>query len=128
MTNEFLNKMAVVCDQKMLLLIYIHQSLYNFIFTLALDALGKFAEYDKKLTDMDLSDVALTENGHLKVVECLIKHGASVNATGSDGWSALHGASENGCLEIVKYLLKNDANVNAKDSRDITPLHRYGFT
>lgn len=62
-------------------------------------------------------------NGHVNVVELLIRNGADVNAKDDSGLTPLHLASGGGYEEIVKLLSNSRADVNAKDSKDVAPLH-----
>ncbi len=66
--------------------------------------------------------VNAVENGNLKIVDFLIKHGANVDAQGNV-LNALGCASWNGHKEIVELLIKNGADVNFKDGGGFTPLH-----
>lgn len=49
-------------------------------------------------------------NGHLEVVDYLLKHGAEVNATTENGSSALFFAARFGHIEVIRLLLKNQAD------------------
>jgi ankyrin repeat protein len=61
-------------------------------------------------------------NGHLSVVQVLLKHGVEVNARNEDSWSALAVAAQKGCLQITKLLLAAHAEVDAVTDRGYTPL------
>jgi tetratricopeptide (TPR) repeat protein len=61
-------------------------------------------------------------NGHTKLVDLLISHGARVNTAKADGWTPLHVAVFFGHIEIVKLLLSKDANINARTNDGATPL------
>jgi hypothetical protein len=54
------------------------------------------------------------QNGHLAVVEKLIEHKATVNASSTDGWTALMLAAENGHLAVVEELIEHKADLNAE--------------
>lgn len=60
-------------------------------------------------------------NDQVKMTEQLIKNGAHVNYTFSQG-SAIHGAAFKGHLEIVKLLANNGAAVDEPDQNKSTPL------
>lgn len=51
--------------------------------------------------------------GNTANVSCLLKNGADVNASDSDGHTALTSAAARGNTEIVKLLVEKGANVNA---------------
>src|SRR5262245_33884249 len=56
------------------------------------------------------------------VVRSLLKQGANVNATETDGTTALHWASYRDDLESADLLLRAGANVNARNDLGATPL------
>ena len=60
--------------------------------------------------------------GRAEAAKFLIEKGANVNASSSDGATALHGAAFFCHAEIVKLLLDKGAKVNAKNIRGETPL------
>jgi len=62
-------------------------------------------------------------NGHLPVVEALVKAGARVNLPDDQGCTPLHVASRNGNSDIVKFLLQKRADIDAHDALGFTPLH-----
>jgi ankyrin repeat protein len=49
-------------------------------------------------------------NGHLEVVDYLLKHGALIDATTENGSTALFFAARFGHIEVIKLLLKNKAD------------------
>jgi ankyrin repeat protein len=55
-------------------------------------------------------------SGHADVVELLLKHGAYVNATSSNGSTPLHYAAYNGHANVVKLLLESCADPSAKNN------------
>jgi ankyrin repeat protein len=61
-------------------------------------------------------------NGHLSVVQVLLKHGVEVNTVNEDCWSALAVAAQKGCLQITKLLLAVHAEVDTVTDRGYTPL------
>lgn len=50
------------------------------------------------------------KKNRIKVVELLLKHGASISATTESGLTPLHVASFMGCMNIVIYLLQHEAS------------------
>ncbi|HYW80623.1 MAG TPA: ankyrin repeat domain-containing protein [Thermoguttaceae bacterium] len=63
-----------------------------------------------------------TKQGFPEVIATLIQAGADVNATHSQGGSALSIASYNGHTKAVELLLRSGANVNVRDRAGWTPL------
>jgi len=61
--------------------------------------------------------------GFLPTIECLVEKGAELEATNSDGNTALHLTSRKGWLTSVKYLLQKGANLEAKNEAGDTALH-----
>ncbi|KAL6841834.1 hypothetical protein ACP4OV_028346 [Aristida adscensionis] len=61
-------------------------------------------------------------NGHLTVVEYLIKNGANVNATNLEKNTPLHWACLNGHIEVIKALISAGASVSALNSHEKTPM------
>ena len=67
---------------------------------------------------------AASRMNHLNVVQCLLRHGADVNAPGLRGRTPLLFASYWGCIEVAKWLIEHGADVNARDEVDHeTSLH-----
>ncbi|KAL8990128.1 MAG: hypothetical protein Q9169_008204, partial [Polycauliona sp. 2 TL-2023] len=60
---------------------------------------------------------------HSSIAKSLIGHGASINAPGPDGRSALHLAIAAPYQNLAMLLIQHKANVNARDKRSRTPLH-----
>ena len=70
-----------------------------------------------KNTDIDTHENALlvaSRQGHYKIVELLLSHGADVNAQGGPYGNALQAASYKGHKTTVKLLLSHGADVNAQ--------------
>ena len=67
-------------------------------------------------------DIAISE-GHISIVELLIKHKADINITDYAGRTALFLAIEKGQAKIVELLLNNSAQVNAKNKHNKTALY-----
>ncbi|MBZ5600561.1 MAG: ankyrin repeat domain-containing protein [Acidobacteriia bacterium] len=67
-------------------------------------------------------------DGNLEGVKAALAQGASVNAKGRGGFSALLAASRNGSLEVVRYLVEHGAEVDERNNaRDKTPLLAAAF-
>ena len=64
-------------------------------------------------------------NGHFAIVECLLKHGADVNAKEKENYTPLHIAclERHGHIDIVECLLKYGADIHSKNISSSTPLH-----
>lgn len=54
-----------------------------------------------------------TSPSRLETARILLKNGANVQATASDGRTALHGAAEKGDIDLIRFLLERGGNVNA---------------
>jgi ankyrin repeat protein len=67
---------------------------------------------------MGLNEVLLkaVEKGHRDFIELLIRRGADVNATSSNGFTPLHYAAYNGHADVVKLFLENGADPSIKDN------------
>lgn len=57
------------------------------------------------------------------VINTLVRHGASVNNSESDGMTPLHYACICSSTELVNTLLEKSARVNVRNSKGETPLH-----
>ncbi|KAH9030407.1 ankyrin repeat-containing domain protein [Lactarius pseudohatsudake] len=67
---------------------------------------------------------AALDQGHIRIAELLLQHGANVDGPGRDGRTPLHQAIEwSGDLRATRFLLDNGANVNARQTDLSTPLH-----
>jgi ankyrin repeat protein len=67
--------------------------------------------------------IAAAEEGHTKIVELLIQHGANIEAKNASGATPLWSACRNGRREVVELLLHHKANPNATaTTRASTPL------
>jgi ankyrin repeat protein len=67
-------------------------------------------------------------DGDLGAVQAAVAQGASVNAKGRQGFSALLAASRNGHFEVVKYLVEHGAEVDERqNAREKTPLLAAAF-
>lgn len=61
-------------------------------------------------------------NGHLPIVELLIKNGANIFFQNNSGETALHFSVENKRINTTELLLKSCANLQLKDNNNITPF------
>ena len=66
-----------------------------------------------------LSDAmyAAARNGHTRVVEYLLDHGAAIDAKGVFGATALHWAAINGHRDVVELLVARGASIDIEDAR-----------
>ena len=64
-----------------------------------------------------------SSRGHVKVVRCLLEHGANVMAQCEDGSMPLHWASQKGRVTLIRVLLQHKADANSQDKNKSTPLH-----
>ncbi|XP_035661736.1 uncharacterized protein LOC118405989 [Branchiostoma floridae] len=62
--------------------------------------------------------------GHVGVVELLLKAGARVDSTDESGATPLHEAASGGHAGVVELLLEAGADVDSKDQSGATPLHK----
>lgn len=63
------------------------------------------------------------ENGHLPIVELLIRKGARLDLQDNKGHTALHGAASRGHTEIVRALIQAGAPIYTLDLQGKTPVH-----
>ncbi len=64
------------------------------------------------------------KEGHLQIVEILIKAGADVSVKDNFGLTPLHKVVNTGHKKIAEILVEHGADVNVKDERGETPLHK----
>lgn len=64
-----------------------------------------------------------SKDGHVDIVEELLKRGAVVDAATKKGNTALHIASLAGQEEVVKLLVLHGASVNVQSQNGFTPLY-----
>lgn len=95
--------------------------------TLAMRALESGAAVDAPITNTGLTPLMLaTELGRTEMIEFLVSKGASLLATDSFGYTALHFATNpSGSLEGLKAVLKlESSNINSvENEQKNTPLH-----
>jgi ankyrin repeat protein len=77
--------------------------------------------YDRVMYYNDTTCCA-PEKKVLATVQCLLAHGAEVDAIDEDGVCPLHQAAAYEDTAIVRLLIENDADINATSSRGNTPL------
>jgi hypothetical protein len=64
------------------------------------------------------------QDGHLDVLEALLRDGADANAaTKLKGWCPLHFAAYKGRLDVAELLVRHDASVHLPSSSGLSPLH-----
>ncbi|KAJ5983063.1 hypothetical protein N7481_005162 [Penicillium waksmanii] len=65
---------------------------------------------------------AASHEGHKRIVQMLLDHGAKINVEGEAAGGALYDASSNGHYQVVQILLKHGAKVNANRGDSGTAL------
>jgi ankyrin repeat protein len=60
-------------------------------------------------------------NGHIEVMDFLLKRGADIQAKVDTHWTALHIVADDGNLDAVKFLVSKGADVNATTPNNTTP-------
>jgi uncharacterized protein len=63
-----------------------------------------------------------SEREYLEAVQLCVDQGLDVNASNSNGFTAMHGAANRGSDAIIEYLALKGAKVDAKDKESRTPL------
>ncbi|XP_019616149.1 PREDICTED: ankyrin repeat domain-containing protein 2-like [Branchiostoma belcheri] len=74
-------------------------------------------------TDGDTGLHVACREGHVKVVELLIKNQADLNVANKDGDTGLHVACREGHVKVVELLIKNQADLNVANKTGDTGLH-----
>uniref|UniRef100_A0A7S0X3F6 Uncharacterized protein n=1 Tax=Mantoniella antarctica TaxID=81844 RepID=A0A7S0X3F6_9CHLO len=96
--------------------------------TLAEVAAKKSAECAKMLAAAAAGKGSVTrlleaaEKGRTACVEAMLAGGANVNATDSDGWTALHFAAGDGTPALVALLLSKGLKADVQDKDGVTPV------
>ncbi|CAM9520522.1 unnamed protein product [Chrysoparadoxa australica] len=67
--------------------------------------------------------MACCANGHVDFVRWMLKNGADIHSTSTEGRSALHCAATKGREEVIKVLLGHKATINLQDKMGWTALH-----
>ncbi|KAJ3652926.1 hypothetical protein Zmor_018849 [Zophobas morio] len=67
--------------------------------------------------------IIASREGHLKIVEYLVKCGAQISRADNDGRTPLYAASSQGHEKIVECLVQNEAEINRADNDGQTPLY-----
>jgi ankyrin repeat protein len=65
-----------------------------------------------------------SRNGSLRVVNILVKAGASINTLDESGYAPIHWAASGGFLDMVCYLAESNADLNLLDSNSQPPLYK----
>lgn len=73
-----------------------------------------------------LQGAALQDNAAM--INLLIEHGAKVNDTDFQLWTALHWAMHTGCLKAAKALIEAGANIDAVEENGFTPAGRAAWS
>jgi cytohesin len=73
---------------------------------------------DARHDDGSTALILAAQNGHLAVVEALLKAGADAARATTDGRTALHLAAQNGHTAVVEALLKAGADPNSATSSE----------
>ncbi|UXI16987.1 cytochrome c oxidase assembly factor 4 [Sarcoptes scabiei] len=66
---------------------------------------------------------AASQNGHVEVIQILLKHNANIEIEDKDGDRAVHHASFGDEPNVIDVLAKANADLNARNKRRQTPLH-----
>ena len=66
----------------------------------------------------------ISDDAYVATCECLLRHGANVNAKDYFGETPLHYAGRGGSLEVINLLINNGADITAKDNLGRTPLRK----
>mmetsp|Transcript_28746 Transcript_28746/g.56474 ORF Transcript_28746/g.56474 Transcript_28746/m.56474 type:complete len:332 (+) Transcript_28746:63-1058(+) len=82
----------------------------------------KLAEVTAKGIDNWTALHFAARQGHLPVVNFLIKQSADIDAVNKNGWSPLHLCCYQGHVEIAETILTCGAEINMKDRQGMTPL------
>jgi len=78
-----------------------------------------FGNQDHPLSPLHLAAYA----NRTDIVECLIMHGADVNATDEGSWTPMHFGALVGNTDILELLLSTGAAIDSADDRMQNPLH-----
>jgi len=85
--------------------------------------LEKEPELVNKKDDLDWSPLHHASfQGHIEVVEFLIKSGAETNTLDNFGYTPLHRAALRGHIEVTKILIDAGADLNKMSAKGFTPL------
>lgn len=86
-----------------------------------------FTETLTGLNEVDRELLLFSGRGHLSAVCWLLKLGANVSATDSNGTSGPHAACRKGNLKVVQFFLQSNSFVGCTDCAGWTPLHVAAF-
>uniref|UniRef100_A0A8C3AIP6 Kinase D interacting substrate 220 n=1 Tax=Cyclopterus lumpus TaxID=8103 RepID=A0A8C3AIP6_CYCLU len=102
------------------------QSLFSYVEEENLAAikahLDKFKDVDSRSDNGQTPLMVAAEQGHLEIVQELIRRGSNVNLDDVDCWTALISAAKEGQIEVVRELLENNANLEHRDMGGWTAL------
>ena len=62
------------------------------------------------------------ESDRLEAIELCLEHGADINATNLEGFTAMHAAANIGFLAGIELLAGNGSKLNVKDAEGRTPM------
>ena len=73
-------------------------------------------------SDADTTGRYKTQPQSIEAVQLLLDRKLDINARGTDGRTALHGAALQGYDDVIKFLVSKGADLDAKDCKGFTPL------
>ena len=73
-------------------------------------------------SDADTTGRYKTQPQTVDAIQLLLDRKLDINARGTDGRTALHGAALQGYDDVIKFLVSKGADLDAKDCKGFTPL------